>query len=122
MSSAAELEVTFGDFHALARRRGWTKEFLTERFREQLDDPRHPPRYGARKFFEAMFQGQYAATVIPFNSVLQFYRQELGLHQLATGIEKRCRCGCGARVFDRKVFASTACKQRGYRTRRQVAA
>jgi len=107
-------EVTFGDFAALARRRGWTKEFLTERFQGRIDEP--------RKFFDAVFQGQYTATVIPFNSVLAFYRQELGLLQLASGTDRRCRCGCGARVFDRKVFASQACKQRGYRARQEVAA
>jgi hypothetical protein len=108
-----DLEITFGDFHTLARRRGWIKEFLAERLQGRIDEP--------RKFFEAVWQGQYAATVIPFRSVLAFYGQELGLHQLATGVEKRCRCGCGARVFDRKVFASQACKQRGYRVRQQVA-
>jgi hypothetical protein len=109
-----EPEVTFGNFATLARRRGWSKEFMAERFQGRIDEP--------RKFFEAMWQGQYAATVISFRSVLAFYRQELGLHQLGSGTERRCCCGCGVRVFDRKRFASQACKQRGYRTRQQVAA
>jgi hypothetical protein len=119
--SNRELEVTFGDFHALARRRGWTKEFLVERFREHLNDPPRRPR-AAYEFFEAVWQGQYAATVIPFRSVLAFYKQELGLLQLASGTDRRCHCGCGARVFDRKVFASSACRKRGQRARQDVAA
>jgi len=105
--------ISFGDFAALARRRGWTLDFLAERFRERIERP--------REFFERVLQGRYADVVIPFNSVLAFYCQELGLHQLATRIERRCACGCGARVFDRKLFASQACRQRGYRARQQVA-
>jgi hypothetical protein len=105
-------EVTFGDFAALARRRGWSKEFLAERFQGRIDEP--------RKFFEAVWQGQYAATVIPFNSVLAFYRQERGLLGMDhTG--RRCQCGCGAPVFDRKKWATAACRKRSQRNTSRTA-
>jgi hypothetical protein len=106
-------EVTFADFAALARRRGWSVAFLTERFRGQIEQP--------QDFFTRVMQGQYAAVVIPYNSVLAFYRQERGL--LGTDhTGRRCACGCGSPVFDRKRWASRACRQRGYRARTQVAA
>jgi len=105
-------EVSFGDFAALARRRGWTVDFLTDHFRNRIEDP--------RDFFKRVMQGQYAAVVIPYNSVLAFYGSELGFHQEATGTERRCRCGCGVRVFDRKIFASSACRKRGQRIRQQL--
>ena len=113
ITNGREPEVTFGDFAALARRRGWTKEFLAERFHGRIDEP--------RKFFEAVWQGQYAATVIPFNSVLGFYKRELGLHRMESGRDRRCACGCGARVFDRKKWAGPACRKRAQRGRSRTA-
>jgi hypothetical protein len=106
-------EITFEDFAALARRRGLTLDFLIETFRG---------RFGARvgdvrDFFERVFMGRYADNVIPYRAVIELYLSELGVHQAETGRERRCSCGCGQRVFDRRRYASNACRQRGHRQR-----
>ncbi len=100
-------EVTFGDFAALSRRRGWTLPFLSERFRGTIEQP--------AELFGRVLQGQYAAVAIPFDSVLAFYRQELAFHRDTAKRERLCACGCGAPVFDRKKWASAACRKRSQR-------
>jgi len=55
-------EVTFGDFAKLVTRRGLTPEFLAERFTDKIERP--------SEFFHRVFQGQYAAVVIPIAASL----------------------------------------------------
>jgi hypothetical protein len=66
-------EVTFGDFAKLANRRRLTPEYLAERFTDKIERP--------SEFFHRLFQGQYAAVVIPYRRVLAFYVSELNCHQ-----------------------------------------
>jgi len=104
-------EVTFAEFATVARRRGWTASSLSQLFRGRFGD--QPNQVG--EFFERMFQGRYANTVIPYRSVLVFFERELSFHQAETGRDRRCACGCGQRVWDRKKWASNACRQKWHR-------
>jgi hypothetical protein len=97
-------EVTFSDFAKLANRRGLTPEYLAERFANKIERP--------SEFSHRVFQGQYAAVVIPYRSVLAFYVVELECHQDSIGQHRTCACGCGQAVFDRKKWASPGCKKR----------
>jgi hypothetical protein len=100
-------EVTFGDFAKLAHRRGLTPEYLAERFTEKIERP--------SEFFHRVFQGQHAAVVVSFRSVLVFYSSELECYQDSSGRHRACACGCGQPVFDRKKWASAGCKKRASR-------
>lgn len=100
-------EITFGAFAALARKRGWTLDDLTDRFRGRIDNP--------REFFGRVLQGQHADAVITFNSVIAFYQQERGFLRVVEPNGRTCRCGCGAAVFDRKRWATAACRKRTQR-------
>lgn len=69
-----------------------------------------------------VFQGQYAAVVIPYRSVLAaFYVLELECHQDSIGQHRTCACGCGQAVFDRKKWASPGCRKRLQRKMSQAA-
>ena len=88
------VEVTFKDFSELARRRGWTVQFLAERFRGIIEEP--------TEFFTRVlacrYQGEYRGDVtIPYRSILEFYRTELTFRQQETGRERFCAGGCGTR-------------------------
>jgi hypothetical protein len=87
ITNSREPEVTFGDFAALARRRGWTVDFLTEQFRERTDKP--------RELFERVFQGQYADVVIPYRSVLAFYGKSWGCTSWQPGSSGGVRVAAG---------------------------
>jgi hypothetical protein len=97
-------EVTFADFAKLAGKRGLSPEYLAERFTDKIERP--------SEFFHRVFQGQYAAVVIPYRSVLAFYASELNCHQDSSGQHRVCACGCGQAVFDRKKWAAPGCKKR----------
>jgi len=110
-------EITFRDFSALAKRRGWTPEFLAERFRGIIEEP--------RDFFgrvgNCKWHGEYRGeVVIPFRSVLRLYSQEMAFQQQEKRRERFCACGCGNRVWDRKKWASTACRKRFQRRESQT--
>jgi hypothetical protein len=107
-------EVSFGDFSKLAHKRGLTPEYLAERFTDKIERP--------SDFFHRVFQGQHAGVVIPYRSILAFYVSELTCHQESIGRHKSCACGCGQAVFDRKKWASPACKKRLQRNREPKAA
>jgi hypothetical protein len=105
-------EITFSDLAKLADKRGLSPEYLAERFINKIERP--------SEFFHRVFQGQYAAVVIPYPSVLAFYASELECHQASVGRHNVCACGCGQAVFDRKKWAGPGCRQRV--TRRRIAA
>jgi hypothetical protein len=107
-------EVTFGDFAKLASKRRLTPEYLAERFTDKIERP--------SEFFHRVFQGQYAAVVISYRSVLAFYVSELNCHQDPIGNHRTCACGCGQSVFDRKKWASTGCKKQVQRNTDRKAA
>jgi len=102
-------EVTFKDFAMLAMKRGHTSASLAELFRGKVEDP--------RELFERVMSCRYkgedrSEVVIPYRSVIEFYRQELHYFQDSHDDHRRCACGCGAPVFDRKKWATPACKKR----------
>jgi hypothetical protein len=64
-------EVTFRDFASLAKRRGWTPEFLAEKFKGKIEGP--------SEFFHRCLEGKPDwNVVVPFESILEFYLLELG--------------------------------------------
>ena len=78
---AVPLEVTFRDFTALARRRGWTAEFLAEQFRGKIAEP--------SEIFHRVLSCEYkgenrGGVVIPYHSVLDFYQRDLHDHIAAS--------------------------------------
>jgi hypothetical protein len=102
-------EVTFKDFAAVARKRGHTAESLADRFRGKIEN--------ASEFFERVMTYRYhredrSGVVVPYRSVIEFYLEELHYFGDSHKKHRRCACGCGAPVFDRKKWASPACKKR----------
>jgi hypothetical protein len=106
--------ITFKDFATVAKKRGHTAESLEDRFRGKIENP--------SEFFERVMTCRYhgedrSSVVIPYGSVIEFYSQEL--HYFGDSHEKhrRCACGCGAPVFDRKKWALPGCRQKIARKR-----
>ncbi len=109
-------EVSFKDFGALAKRRGWTAEFLAEEFRGKIEEP--------SEFFHRVLSCKYKGedrswVVIPYRSVLEFYRKELS-PLIAEGNVRLCECKCGRRVHGRKSYASVSCRKRMERRRSET--
>jgi len=106
-------EVTFRDFASLAKRKGWTAEFLAEEFRGKIEEP--------SDFFHRVLSCKYkgedrSSVVIPYLSVLEFYNRELS-PLIVEGTVRLCECKCGRRVHGRKSYASVACRKRMERKR-----
>ena len=102
-------EVTFKDFAAVARKRGHTAESLAERFRGKIENP--------SEFFERVMTCRHhgedrSDVVIPYRSIIEFYNEELHYFRDSNTKHRQCACGCGLPVFDRKKWASPACKKR----------
>jgi hypothetical protein len=102
-------ELTFKDFAAVARKRGHTAESLAERFRGKIEN--------LSEFFERVMTCKYKGedrswVVIPYRSVLEFYNQELHYFQDSNQKHRQCACGCGLLAFDKKKWATPACRQR----------
>ncbi len=105
-------EVSFRDFSALAKRRGWTPEFLAENFRGKIDGP--------SEFFHRCLSGKPDwSIVIPYRSVLDFYWRELS-PLIEEKSVRLCLCGCQRRVHGRKSYASMACRKRMERRRSET--
>ena len=102
-------EITFKDFATVAKKRGHTAESLADRFRGKIENP--------SEFFERVMTCKHKGedrswVVIPYRSVLEFYSEELHYFQDSNQKHRQCACGCGQPVFDRKKWASPACKKR----------
>ena len=99
-------EVSFRDFTALAKRKGWKPEFLAVEFRGKVDSP--------SELFHRVLGGKFGDVVIPFHTVLDFYRKELSplINEQAI---KLCVCGCQKRAYGRKRFASSYCRLKVHR-------
>jgi len=109
-------EVTFRDFAALAKRRGWTPEFLAEEFRGKIEEP--------SDFFHRVLSCKYrgedrSGVVIPYQSVLDLYHKELS-PLIVEGNVRLCECKCGRRVHGKKSYASGACRKRMERRRAET--
>ena len=108
-------EVTFKDFSNLAKRRGHTPESLAPLFRGKIEEP--------REFFERVIscrrRGEdLSDTVIPYRSVIEFYRKETCSFMEMRPNQRTCACGCRQPVFDRKKWASPGCRQRFVRRKK----
>jgi hypothetical protein len=102
-------EVTFKDFAAVARKRGHTVESLAERFRGKIENP--------SEFCERLMSCRYhgedrSALIIPYRSVLEFYNEELHYFRDSNPKQRTCACGCGLPVFEKRKWASAACRKR----------
>jgi hypothetical protein len=130
-------EITYRDFSRLAKKRGWSVDMLAELFRGKIgiDDPdrfREPLKNYCERLLTCKWLSpethrveDRGNVVIAYRSVIEFYLKEL----CAAGDTKSravkksglsgagCACGCGAKVFGKKVYATTRCKQRAYRKR-----
>jgi hypothetical protein len=98
-------EVTFKDFASLAKRRGWTPQFLAERFKGKLESP--------GEFFHRVVETRSASLVISYRSVLDLYHAETS--PLIAGQSIRlCICGCGRTLpsFTKKLLWAPACRKR----------
>ena len=111
--------VTFREFRELMERRNHSVDELVDMFRGKIEDP--------REFFERVMScrvkigGRYedrSDCVIPYRSVLEFYRQELHFFKdAAKKTQRLCQCGCGKPVFGQYKFASDTCRKRLQRHR-----
>jgi hypothetical protein len=107
-------KVTFKDFATLARRRGHTAQSLAARFRGKIENP--------IEFFDRVMSCRYKGenrsdVVIPYRSVIEFHQVELHYFGDLNANHRRCACGCGQAVFDRKKWVSDAHKKRFVRQR-----
>jgi hypothetical protein len=105
-------EVTLGEFAQLAKRRGHTVDSLTDAFRGKIEDP--------REFFERIMSCRYKGedrsdVVIPYRSVIEFYRRDCHFFKDLNPNHRLCACGCGQPVFDRKKWAKPGCRKKTQR-------
>jgi len=98
--------ISFAEFASQARAAGYEVNSLVDLFRGKIEDP--------RDLFTRAFQSKHEEMVVPYRSVLEFYHRLL---RVAEKNERACQCGCGLVVFDRKKYATDACKKRAYRKR-----
>ena len=101
-------EVTFKDFASLAKRKGWTPEFLAEKFRGKIEGP--------SEFFHRVLSCKYNGedrswVAILSRSVLDFYWKELS-PLIEEQSVRFCICGCQRRVYGRKQYASNYCRNK----------
>ena len=96
-------EITFREFSALARRRGWTPESLAERFRGRVERP--------GEFFHRVLAGSHPNTLVPYQSIIDFFHA-VNRGALPCSSSRSCVCGCGKAVFGRRKWATSGCKKR----------
>ena len=113
-------EVTFEQFKAVVEQRNHTADELTLLFRDEIDNP-------ADLFKRIMscrsrnLDMDRSNVVIPYRSVIDYYRQELHYFKEAAKKSQRlCDCGCGKPVFGQHKFASETCRKRVQRRRAVV--
>jgi len=100
-------KITFKDFAALAKRKGWKPESLAVKFRGKVDGP--------SEFFHRVLGGKHGDVVIPFHTVLDFYHKEQS--PLIQDEAVMCACGCQKPVSGHKRYFSNYCRLRAYRKR-----
>jgi hypothetical protein len=103
------MEISFADFRALMKRRQRNVDELVSVFRGRIDE--------SREFLERVMARRWRGedlgdVVIPYRSVVEFYRRELAFFQDSARKGRVCACGCGLLVFDRKKWAGEACRKR----------
>ena len=105
-------EITFKNFANVVKRRGHTPESLAALFRGKIEDP--------REFFERVMSCRShgedrSSVVIPYRSVIEFYQKEAHYFSDSAVSHRHCACGCRRPVFDRKKWASSACRKKAQR-------
>jgi hypothetical protein len=114
-------EVTFDQFRVVMEQHNHDVAELVMLFRDKIDN--------AKDFFERVMSCQWrnpdtgryeerSDVVIPYRSVIEYYRQELHYFKEAAKKKQRlCECGCGKPVFGQYKFASETCRKRLQRRR-----
>jgi hypothetical protein len=96
--------ITCGDFAKLAKKKGWSAEFLAERFKGLIEKP--------SEFFHRCLSGSSSAdVVIPYRSVINFYHQEANPF-VREPFTRLCLCGCLRRLYGRKKYATAYCRKK----------
>jgi hypothetical protein len=98
--------ITFKQFRDVAKREGWTIEFLVEQVRGEIDEP--------KRTMERILKTGPADTVIPYGCLLELY-QKASKKPAPVQRPGYCQDGCGQRVMGRQKFASDACRKRAAR-------
>jgi hypothetical protein len=97
--------ITFNQFRALAKRRGWTVDSLAVVVKGELDE--------AKRTIERILKTGPAETVIPYTCLIELYLKATAKPAEGTPTGKGCCAdGCGQRVMGRQKFASDACRKR----------
>jgi hypothetical protein len=114
MARADGQPITFKEFRMLMEQRNQGVDDLADRFRGKIDDP--------REFFERVMSCRVKVAghfedrsdcVIPYRSVIEFYREELHFFKdVAKSNQRYCACGCGTPVFGQFKFARAGCRKR----------
>jgi hypothetical protein len=100
--------VTFGQFRALAKRQGWTVDFLAALINGELDEP--------KRTLERILKTGPTDTVIPYTCLIELYQKTTAKPAEGKPTGKGfCAEGCGQRVMGRQKFASDACRKRAAR-------
>jgi len=118
-------EVTYGQFKDVMEQRNHDVDELVDLFSGKIDEP--------RKFFERVMTCRWKDTetgryedrsdvVIPYKSVIEYYRQELHYFKEATKRQRLCPCGCNKPVFGQYKYASETCRKRLQRRKAVVPA
>ena len=102
-------EVSFKQFAQLASRRGHTAATLTKLFVGKIEDP--------SEFFHDVMDNDHGTMVVPYRSVIEFYRQNCHFLNDLGPKHRLCSCGCGLAVLGRKKWARPGCRKRVQRLR-----
>jgi hypothetical protein len=100
--------ITFGQFRALAKRRGWTVDSLASWVKGELDEP--------KRTLERLLKTGPAETVIPYPCLTERYLKATATPAEGTTTGQGvCADGCGQQVLGRQKFARDACHNRAAR-------
>jgi len=121
--------ITFGQFRKVARRRGWSLEWLVEQSKAELDRPTDTIRRvleGARveghregERWVAPYWDDMTEVVLPYRRLIELYQRATRPRPALDG-ERQCACGCGGLVRARRKWASPACRKRVQRRARTI--
>jgi hypothetical protein len=107
-----KLPVTFKDFAKLAKQKGWSAEFLADKFRGKIEGP--------SEFFHRCLKCNPSPDVIvPYKSVIEFYFRELNPVVRDASV-RVCVCGCLREVYGRKQYATAYCRKKACLRRSQT--
>jgi hypothetical protein len=103
--------ITFAQVRTLAMKQGMTLRDLVEQFQEDVERP--------REVFMRVWDKRLGEVVMPYWAVIQWYEKATA-PVLAVAGEPTCACGCRARVWGRRKWASPGCRIRVFRQSRMA--